>query len=132
MALTASGIQMTASATVNYGLGGVADKDDAKNGHLGFVHKVLLGTVTVPVGAGTVTVQVFKYDASASAAVALSAAFDAEALVAGKVEEIPLTGTDVQRTLDVGDFLYVAIVCSSTVTTNFEGAAVTALVKLLR
>jgi hypothetical protein len=64
---------------------------------------------------GTILATLKKWDKSAGAAVTLSAALDLEALVAKQVTDFTLlsTLTDDQRTLDVGDTLYVEIVNNS-------------------
>lgn len=69
-------------------------------------------TIVVPASAGgAVTATIEKYDASADATVALTAAFDLEALVASERSEITIlsTLTEAQRTLDDGDTLRVVI-----------------------
>jgi hypothetical protein len=64
---------------------------------------------------GTLLATLKKWDASADAAVTLSSALDLEALTAKECTDFTIlsTLTDDQRTLDVGDALYVEIVSNS-------------------
>lgn len=81
-----------------------------------WISKVAASCFTVPVDAdGTILATLKKWDKSAGAAVTLSSALDLEALVAKETTCFALlsTLTDDQRTLDIGDSLYVEIVNNS-------------------
>lgn len=101
---------LTVNATTTLFLGGSNVRS--------WISKVALSFFTLPADAdGSVLATVKKWDASAGSAVTISAALDCEVtnMVAKVVKEFAIlqTLTDDQRTLDVGDSLYIEFVNNS-------------------
>lgn len=105
-------IQLLANFTVNATstlfLGGVTVRS--------WISRVSVSCFVVPVDAnGSLLATLKKWDKSAAAAVVLSAALDLEALVAKQTSDFAIlaTLTDDQRTMDLGDTLYIEVVNNS-------------------
>jgi hypothetical protein len=99
---------LTVNATSTLQLGGTNSRS--------WIAAVVMSVLTVPVDSdGTILATLKKWDASAGAAVTLSSALDCEALTAKVVSAFAILSTlsDDQRTLDVGDTLYVEFVSNS-------------------
>lgn len=98
--------------------------------------RMAISCLTVPADSdGAITMIGYKYDASANAAVALTAAFDLEAIAAAKEsEEIDLlsTLTDDELRFDEGDTFYVVVTNdSAAINTQPAGTVVTLELGLL-
>jgi hypothetical protein len=81
-----------------------------------WISRVSVSCFVIPVdNDGTLLATLKKWDKSAGAAVVLSAALDLEALVAKQTTDFAMLSTlnDDQRTIDVGDTLYIEIVSNS-------------------
>lgn len=75
---------------------------------------------TLTASAGAVTAQVFKRNATGALSKALTGTFDllTANLAVGVVKAIPITATEADRTLKVGDYLAVDVVAAGSVTTQ--------------
>jgi hypothetical protein len=97
-----------ASSTVAYKMPGPAGKF--------YVEKIGLFIGTLATGSAAITVQAFKRNSVGSVSVALTAATDIKAGSINTARNIPITATDAQRTLQVGDYLAFDIVAAGTIT----------------
>jgi hypothetical protein len=86
-----------------------------------FVESITINGLVAAASTGTVTAQVKKRDASAASDVNLTAATSIESDVitaANTVANVAITGTELQRIVEVGDLLKIDLVASAAVGTQ--------------
>lgn len=130
---------LTANVTNTFGLGSINDRaqvgtSNASQEHTAFLDELYFACFTAVADAdGTVLATVKKWDKSAAAAVAMTGAFDLETITAKESTRIPITAAEIDRILDIGDYLYVEIVNNSAaINTQPVGLVLSAWLKLLK